>query len=217
MQWRMLEIQATSQNVDFPIAFTEWCVACGSRVTGTGGNPTTLGANAAFSELATLTHARVFSVETQDYYLLAAGVQQWGLFQTAGKRYNAVLSLSYQDWYFPVIAAKQAATEMIGYANLQLNDFDITLGSGDDSERSGAYLCFGKQQWGLTGNDPGNGGASAQLSIPITTLIFGQARTTTSETISSVFSIDVDDGLTLYIDSSNIQYKGGYAYLIGSK
>lgn len=66
------------------------------------------------------------------------------MFQTAGKRYNAVLSLSYQDWYFPVIAAKQAATEMIGYANLQLNDFDITLGSGDDSERSGAYLCFGK-------------------------------------------------------------------------
>lgn len=74
MQWRMLEIQATEQNVDFPIAFTEWCVACGSRVTGTGGNPTTLGANAAFSELATLTHAIVFSVETQDYYLLAAGV-----------------------------------------------------------------------------------------------------------------------------------------------
>lgn len=70
----MLEIQATGQNVDFPIAFTEWCVACGSRVTGTGGNPTTLGANAAFSELATLTYARVFSVETQDYYLLAAGV-----------------------------------------------------------------------------------------------------------------------------------------------
>lgn len=75
----MLEIQATGQNVDFPIAFTEWCVACGSRVTGTGGNPTTLGANAAFSELATLTYARVFSVETQDYYLLAAGVQQWGI------------------------------------------------------------------------------------------------------------------------------------------
>ena len=72
-------------------------------------------------------------------------------------------------------------------------------------------------QWGLTGNDPGNGGASAQLSIPITTLIFGQARTTSSETISSVFSIDVADGLTLYIDSSNIQYQGGYAYLIGSR
>ena len=79
------------------------------------------------------------------------------------------------------------------------------------------YCSVGKQQWGLTGNDPGNGGASAQLSIPITTLIFGQARTTSSEIISSVFSIDVADGLTLYIDSSNIQYQGGYAYLIGSR
>ena len=69
----MLEIQATEQNVDFPIAFTEWCVAYGSRVTGTGGNPTTLGANAAFSDPVTLTYATVFSVEVQEYYLLAVG------------------------------------------------------------------------------------------------------------------------------------------------
>lgn len=69
----MLEIQAIEQNVDFPIAFTEWCVAFGSRVTGTGGNPTTLGANAAFNEIATLTTTYIFSVEQQEYYLLAVG------------------------------------------------------------------------------------------------------------------------------------------------
>lgn len=79
------------------------------------------------------------------------------------------------------------------------------------------YFVCGKQQWGLTGNDPGDGGASAQLSIPITALIFGQARTTSSEVLSSVFSVDVDNTSTLHIDSSNIQYKGGYAYLIGCK
>ena len=73
LQWRMLEIQATEQNVDFPIAFTEWCVAYGSRVTGTGGDPTTLGANAAFSDPVTLTYATVFSIEVQEYYLLAVG------------------------------------------------------------------------------------------------------------------------------------------------
>lgn len=38
---------------------------------------------------------------------------------------------------------------MIGYTNLELNNFDITLGSGDNSERRGIYFCFGKQQWGL--------------------------------------------------------------------
>lgn len=169
-QWRMLEIQATVQNVDFPIAFTEWCVACGSRVTGTGGNPSTLGANAAFSELATLTHAIVFSVETQDYYLLAVGVQQWGLFQTANKQYNAVLSLSYQDWYSPVIAVRQASTEMIGYDNLQLNNFDITLGMGDGSERSGAYLCFGKQQWGCGQHNDNITFSMLYSEIPVTVM-----------------------------------------------
>ena len=70
----MLEIEATEQNVLFPIPFTQWCVASGSRVTGTGGNPTTLGANAAFDKIATLTHAVVFSIEAQEYYLFAAGV-----------------------------------------------------------------------------------------------------------------------------------------------
>ena len=70
----MLEIEATEQNVLFPIPFIQWCVASGSRVTGTGGNPTTLGANAAFHKIATLTHAAVFSVEAQEYYLFAAGV-----------------------------------------------------------------------------------------------------------------------------------------------
>lgn len=79
------------------------------------------------------------------------------------------------------------------------------------------FVAVGYQQWGLTGNDPGDGGASAQLSIPITALIFGQARTTSSEVLSSVFSVDVDNTSTLCIDSSNIQYKGGYAYLIGCK
>ena len=74
MQWRMLEIEATEQNVLFPIPFTQWCVASGSRVTGTGGNPTTLGANAAFHQIATLTHVAVFSIEAQEYYLFTAGV-----------------------------------------------------------------------------------------------------------------------------------------------
>lgn len=54
---------------------------------------------------------------------------------------------------------------MIGYANLQLNDFDITLGSGDDSERSGAYLCFGKQQWGSSD------GAQNNFPIPFSTCL----------------------------------------------
>ena len=75
----MLEIQATEQNVTFPVAFTEWCIACGSRVTGTGGNPTTLGASAAFSDPVTLTYATVFSIETQEDYRVAVGKQQWGL------------------------------------------------------------------------------------------------------------------------------------------
>ena len=87
------------------------------------------------------------SGDTQNMHYLSIGKQQWGLFQTAGKQYNAVLSLPYQDWYSPVIAVRQAATEMIGYTNLELNNFDITLGSGDGSERRGIYFCFGKQQW----------------------------------------------------------------------
>lgn len=32
---------------------------------------------------------------------------------------------------------------MIGYNNLQLNNFNITLGYGDESERTGLYLCLG--------------------------------------------------------------------------
>ena len=362
-QWRMLEIQATGQNVDFPIAFTEWCVACGSRVTGTGGNPTTLGANAAFSKLATLTHAIVFSVETQDYYLLAAGIQQWGYepsvstrtveypiaylitpptvvtssngadaksavgnitltsFSTinrAGTQSVWWFSIGVQQWgysafiyggkkvTFPIpyiaqcygvvsqnvqtttdfivcaindvdttgfwdsngsyigiywfafgkqqwgyspynaekglvsIALQLSSSEIISICSQQIArsatdkngtqqvlfvSFDETsinfrvVNTEAATDTAISFYWFGlfKQQWGLTGNDPGDGGASAQLSIPITALIFGQARTTSSEVLSSVFSVDVDNTSTLSIDSSNIQYKGGYAYLIGCK
>lgn len=68
---------------------------------------------------------------------------QWGSFVTVSKAYNAVLLLEYQTWYCPLITVQQAATEMIGYNNLQLNNFNITLGYGDESERTGLYLCLG--------------------------------------------------------------------------
>lgn len=135
-QWRMLEIQATSQNVDFPIAFTEWCVACGSRVTGTGGNPTTLGANAAFSELATLTHARVFSVETQDYYLLAAGVQQWGEYANGQGNKTVDLHISYVNYYLPFVSSNDTYSNNLPYVlpvgarpNSNLAKLDISSSS----------------------------------------------------------------------------------------
>ena len=410
-QWRMLKIQATEQKVAFPIAFTEWCVAYGSRATGTGGNPTTLGANAAFSDPVTLTYATVFSIEVQEYYLLAVGKQQWGeyvdgyntfpteftafcviaaggeymysdlgstileielhrfralanlsgtkkTYIAAGKqqwgsndgaqnnfpipfsnclnlqqwqwdtsamnnsgivnniqyddtgytcngnyklRFLAVgiaqqwglqrmttsyttyqLPISYSEIHIAIIGQENERNKGLGLRPDGLNSFNAAISvSGDtqnmrylsigkqqwgygfagtitypvqftevaytafasdiaesnatisevainppelnqiivrpSSAKTITWLVIGKQQWGLTGNDPGNGGASAQLSIPITILIFGQARTTSSETISSVFSIDVADDRILYIDSSNIQYQGGYAYLIGSR
>ena len=113
-----------------------------------------------------------------------------------------------------VVTSSNGADAKSAVGNITLTSFAAINRAGTQSVW---WFAIGAQQWGLTGNDPGNGGASAQLSIPITTLIFGQARTTSSEIISSVFSMDVADGLTLYIDSSNIQYQGGYAYLIGSK
>lgn len=218
MQWRMLEIQATEQNVDFPIAFTEWCVACGSRVTGTGGNPTTLGANAAFSELATLTHAIVFSVETQDYYLLAAGVQQWGLSTGRTITYPISLLTLYS------IVALDAASGMDAVQVCDVNTADNTnaiifqmrLTQGDilpDNMTGFYWILIGRvQQWGTF---PYN---SNRWTYPIAfNLIFAAVKTTISDNTSEVgypawysWSSDVTNTYAPHISS----YKG-YAIALG--
>lgn len=138
--------------------------------------------------------------------------QQWGLFQTAGKQYNVVLSLPYQDWYSPVIAVRQAATEMIGYDNLELNNFDITTGFGDNSERRGIYLCFGKQQWGYSAFI--YGGKKVTFPIPYIAQCYGvvsqNIQTTTDFIVCAINDVD-----TTGFWDSNGSYIGIYWFAFG--
>lgn len=144
-QWRMLEIEATEQNVLFPIPFTQWCVASGSRVTGTGGNPTTLGANAAFHQIATLTHAAVFSVEAQEYYLFVAGVQQWGYNLATlgnGTTYNLLITCS--DFNLGYISNNAGAGEICG-CEATLTTIQLSRTTHSNTL---CWAALGKQQWG---------------------------------------------------------------------
>lgn len=151
-QWRMLEIEATEQNVLFPIPFTQWCVASGSRVTGTGGNPTTLGANAAFHQIATLTHATVFSVEAQEYYLFVAGVQQWGYIQTHSSTNIVNLNVPYTSTHYACFAQKadtKAGNSVEAWAAVTaISLTDFTLRAHYDN--TNYFLSFGKQRSGVS-------------------------------------------------------------------
>ena len=155
-QWRMLEIEATEQNVLFPIPFIQWCVASGSRVTGTGGNPTTLGANAAFHQIATLTHAAVFSVEAQEYYLFAAGVQQWGYyFESQSDADYRYLPITYTTHYCVALgnityAPNESETGYAPYYQEVSNSvFLVGLGNNRIGNANVPVITVGIQQWGL--------------------------------------------------------------------
>lgn len=196
----------------YPIQFSEIIFAV--EVTGCNNVKTSQGTNYYYNlELNT-----VDIVSHGESYVLIIGKQQWG--------YQAVHGNAEQEFPLPLAFTNSPYTVAISTSNtgnhaackgFTLSTIILDAGDGVNVDDNIGFIILGKQQWGLTGNDPGVGGASAQLSIPITALIFGQARTTSSEVLSSVFSVDVNNTSTLYIDSSNIQYKGGYAYLIGCK
>ena len=159
----MLEIEATEQNVLFPIPFIQWCVASGSRVTGTGGNPTTLGANAAFHQIATLTHAAVFSVEAQEYYLFAAGVQQWG-YEITFTAKTIVFPCPYAEIIPSVIGASSGSS-----AKLAINANSLTsFNASNQAAQTIWWIAIGKQQWGT---EPGVG--TYEYPIPYTALCYG--------------------------------------------
>ena len=150
----------------------------------------------------------------KNIFYIACGKQQWGYIESVSGQLQQKIVLNIESSFYTFYATSfSVQPEKISVSHSQGSNLYIY----HEINRGAFWFFIGKQQWGLTGNDPGDGCASAQLSIPITALIFGQARTTSSEVLSSVFSVDVDNTSTLYIDSSNIQYKGDYAYLIGCK
>lgn len=177
-QWRMLEIEATEQNVLFPIPFIQWCVASGSRVTGTGGNPTTLGANAAFHQIATLTHAAVFSVEAQEYYLFAAGVQQWGYyFESQSDADYRYLPITYTTHYCVALgnityAPNESETGYAPYYQEVSNSvFLVGLGNNRIGNANVPVITVGIQQWGYSPYNAEDGLVSIALQLSSSEII----------------------------------------------
>lgn len=165
----MLEIEATEQNVLFPIPFTQWCVASGSRVTGTGGNPTTLGANAAFHQIATLTHAAVFSVEAQEYYLFAAGVQQWGyITESSSSTDYRYFPVPFATEYYAICTGNSQRQDNVSVWLDQIDTLKFLAGIGENyvamPQKNIFYFACGRQQWGYQAV---HGNAEQEFSLPI--------------------------------------------------
>lgn len=212
----MLEIEATEQNVLFPIPFTQWCVASGSRVTGTGGNPTTLGANAAFHQIATLTHVAVFSIEAQEYYLFTAGVQQWGYLTNADSgTLGTIIDLPCPVTYAIGVSSTSTGSgaDIATFISVNLNNQTLEVARRPTSGNV-AWFIIGYQQWGFNyevkSNNPFN------LPISFSETIF--CVVATSANLVSVGAWWYKDGATLDkiaigIGADDTPATGNFTYL----